>query len=175
MSRRGRGDTKILVHSLSKWSGKIGHVCPSTFPQNDVCLLWLHFRRCGNGPSTLHRGENLYLWSGLICLVLVAPPRKHKMSQVSTVSLSQPHTDRIHPFYLFVATSRVLWMCWIEAGAAAEDGMPSTTRCFVSYLLGAITVCSLACRLSLCVAIFGSGFKTLCSLSYPLRCIYKCT
>lgn len=41
--------------------------------------------------------------------------------------------------------------------------MPSAMRCFVSYLLGAMTVFCLACRLSLCMAIFGSDFRTLCS------------
>lgn len=54
---------------------------------------------------------------------------------------------------------------WFKAEAAAEDRMPSITRHFVSYLLGAMTVFCLACRLSVCPAIFGSDYRTLCSLS----------
>lgn len=76
---------------------------------------------------------------GLVCL-FCSPFRKHK----STLFSSQPCSDCIHPFYLFV--SRNLGM--FEAEAATEVRMPSTMRHFVSYLLGAMTVFCSGCGLS---------------------------
>lgn len=78
-----------------------------------------------------------------------------------------------HPF-LFIRVQKASDVCWIEAEAAADDRMPSTMRHFVSYLLGAMTVFCPGFGLGSYLAIFRSGFKTLCSLSYPVWCIYMC-
>lgn len=85
------------------------HICPTTFPQNVAFLLWQHFIWCGNCPDILQVCQNLfflsaYMWFGLIWLVSAAVDNA---SQISSLFSSQPRPDCIHPFYLFVSTSRM--------------------------------------------------------------------
>lgn len=117
---------------------------------------------------------SVYMCFGLICFVSVAPGNTRQVRVPPR--FSQSASLWLHPSILFIRVDlqNAPDDSWIEAEAAAEDRMPSAMRYFVSYLLGAMTVFCLACRLSLCTAIFGSGFRTLCSLSYPVLCTYKC-
>lgn len=136
----------IINHNKGRWKPLI---CPpSTFPRNVACLLC--FIRCGNCPDTLHLCPTCGF--GWICLLNGKKKRKEKKGET---------TASIRFIY---STCRMLRMF-----AESEDRTPSATRRFVSYLLGAMTVFCWACRLGLCTAImFGSSFRTSCSLSYPV-------
>lgn len=105
---------------------------------------------------------SVYMWFGLICLM---PMGLENTRQVRFPAFVQSASLWLHPSILFIRVDlqNAPDVCWIKAEAAAEDRMPSTMRSFVSYLLGAMTVFCLACRLGLCTAVFMSGYRTLCS------------
>lgn len=64
----------------------------------DVVTALAHFKSATISFSSLSR-------CGFSCFFLC--PRKHKASHISTLFFSQPHSDCIHSFYLFVSTSRI--------------------------------------------------------------------
>lgn len=90
-----------------------GHICPSTFPLNVACLFWWHFIWCGNCPDTLQVCQKLFTLLSTCALAWFVlcqwPQETHDKSEFPTFP-SQPRSDCIHPFYLFVFTSRMLQM-----------------------------------------------------------------
>lgn len=63
--------------------------------------------------------------------------------------------------------------CLLSQGRSRRRGQDAVRYVILCFLFIGCHFCS-ACRLGSCMAIIGSDFRTLCSLSYPVWCIYEC-